>query len=458
MATINNAIQEMVDHLVDKMRSNEKLSAEEQTLVSNAIQKLSSSANLEAAIVAVAQEHLGEATGHLTSASDVVKELQAKLLEQSDNLGLLPELETKFNEITSSLVTNVANTLADLPKQLIDPTFKLGEPEFRLDYYDNTVSTLINTTQVYGAYNSVSLANYDNKTFYGYFDAGSATQADNPAVILMIDSKGEVSKATRTTPLIAPNGSDTVGVLVLPSGENTLFSYIASTKQLTIYKSQSFTTQATLETDYFKLYQDKETKNLYSVDAGILHEFDGSTWIQQLQQTFSNETQFDSWALAQGLEPLHNRTIKPVNSSIGISSQTGYLSSLSYLSVTRPPSRLEAAFKDNTYETMTNIGTQRLVQYNQSTLSHATNRYIYAKSFKSRVKLPNLGSPIRANLESVAPTNSYESNSANYHAQGYPQLITYSPIHNALIVYQYFRFFENSNNHQTQSLCRVYFA
>ncbi|WP_105168535.1 hypothetical protein [Pseudoalteromonas sp. T1lg23B] len=73
MATINNAIQEMVDHLVTKMRSNEKLSAEEQTLVSNAIQKLGSSANLEAAILAVAEGHLDDATNALQQVTDVVK-------------------------------------------------------------------------------------------------------------------------------------------------------------------------------------------------------------------------------------------------------------------------------------------------------------------------------------------------------------------------------------------------
>ncbi|NOU49494.1 hypothetical protein HG263_02890 [Pseudoalteromonas sp. JBTF-M23] len=459
MATINNAIQEMVDHLVDKMRSNEKLTAEEQTLVSNAIQKLSSSANLEAALVAVAEEHLDEATGHLTSASDIVKELQAKLLEQSDNLGLLPELETKFNEITSSLVTNVANTLADLPKQLIDPTYKLGEPEFRLDYYDNTTSSIFKSSDGYGVYNSINLVNYDESTFCGYYDAGSQTKAANPATIVLIEADGTVSKAVQPSSISSLNGADRLGILVLPSNHTALFTFAPSTKELTIYKANSFTVESVQETDYFKIYQDKASKSLFTVDAGILHEFDGTRWVQKTEHVFSNESQFESWAITHQLLPLHEQTILPKASSEQISNDLrGFGHAHDCLLVKRPQIQLEVALHQGRYSQIPLVGEQKLVKYNQSILTHATNSYPYTKSFKSRVLLPAMNLPIKATLESVAPSNDYNSNNSVYHGHGNPYIVGYSPIHNALLVSQYFRFLTPTGSAFTQQACRVYFA
>ncbi|CAM3967021.1 hypothetical protein [Pseudoalteromonas byunsanensis] len=457
MATINNAIQEMVDHLVTKMRSNEKLSAEEQTLVSNAIQKLSSSANLEAALVAVAEEHLDDATDTINNASDLVKELQAKLLEQSAHLSLLPGLEAKFNEITANLVANVEQSLSNLPDRLIDPTYRLGEPEFRLDYYDNTAAEIASGSQAFGACHMLSMANYDAGTFSVYYDAGTRVGTANPAAIVTIDAKGDVAKATRIPALVPSDGTAQIGMFVLPDNNTTLFSYTASSKQLTTYKAGSFTVESLQELDYFKLYQDKDSKKLYSVDAGILHEFDGVNWVQKVAQTFVSESAFESWAISNGLLPLHTQTITPTSVQQAINAQTGFGTTFSALPVTRPPNRKELAVHNNEYHDMPVITQQNLVRYNEGLVSGQTTNYAITRSFKGRVHLPAFGNTIRATLESVSPSNN-NSTTAAYHGHGHPQFIAYSPIHNALLVYQYFQFYYSGSNIKTDSLSRVYFA
>ncbi|MCJ8270880.1 MAG: hypothetical protein MJK04_15945, partial [Psychrosphaera sp.] len=58
MATLNSAIEALVNNLHAKMTSNDPLSAEDQTLIASAIDKLSTHTTCEQAIVAVAEEHL----------------------------------------------------------------------------------------------------------------------------------------------------------------------------------------------------------------------------------------------------------------------------------------------------------------------------------------------------------------------------------------------------------------
>ncbi|MCF2856462.1 hypothetical protein L1286_03180 [Pseudoalteromonas sp. SMS1] len=69
MASIQNAVQVMVDKLVADMQGNQPLSAEEQALVSNAITKLTDNSKLEQAVVAVAESHINDAKNSLQQVS-----------------------------------------------------------------------------------------------------------------------------------------------------------------------------------------------------------------------------------------------------------------------------------------------------------------------------------------------------------------------------------------------------
>ncbi|WP_125720040.1 hypothetical protein [Pseudoalteromonas rubra] len=71
MASIQTAVQVMVDKLVADMQGEQPLSAEEQALVSNAITKLADNEKLEQAVVAVAESHIDEATTALQQAAQV---------------------------------------------------------------------------------------------------------------------------------------------------------------------------------------------------------------------------------------------------------------------------------------------------------------------------------------------------------------------------------------------------
>lgn len=458
MATIQNAVQAMVDKLVTDMKGSTPLSAEDQALVSNAITKLADNDRLEKAIIAVAEEHLDVATGELTNASTVVQELKTQLAAQVTNLALLPTLETTFNTMSDALVSKVAEAISDLPAKLVDPTYRLAEPEFKLDFYDNTTSLLQSGAQTFGAYNTISLVNYDANTFCVYFDGGNKTSATNKATLMTLNAQGEVSQSSRATQLLTSNGLDKLGLCVLPSQETTLFTYITASKQLTVYKSGSFTTEATQDTEYFKIYQDKATKYLYTVDAKILNEFDGQVWVQKRDQVFNSESEFDVWAASQALLPLHEKILTPQAGNISVNTYTGYETGLSYLQINRPTFKNELAMKDGVFIDIPVVGHQKIVRYSQEQLAHSANVYKFARSFKGKILLPNIHKPITARLESVAPSNNYNSNNGEYHSQRDPQLIAFSPIHRALVVYQYFQFYKSNGSQESRkTLCRVYF-
>lgn len=131
MATLNNAVQSLVDNLHSKMTSNTPLSAEEQTLIAAAIDKLSSHTNWESALIAVAEEHLNSATDHmsqtlatatsaLTSAQGDINAAKSSIESQSANLALLPSMESNlFNAISvnnQQSQQNIDQSFAGVPK------------------------------------------------------------------------------------------------------------------------------------------------------------------------------------------------------------------------------------------------------------------------------------------------------------------------------------------------------
>ncbi|AOT09351.1 hypothetical protein [Pseudoalteromonas luteoviolacea] len=112
MASIQNAVQVMVDKLVADMEGNQPLTAEEQALVSNAITKLTDNAKLEQAVVAVAESHINDATSTLQqvsqssgaalqSATESLTQTSATLDTKSSKLDLLDSMAPNLNRVES---------------------------------------------------------------------------------------------------------------------------------------------------------------------------------------------------------------------------------------------------------------------------------------------------------------------------------------------------------------------
>ncbi|MCG7536493.1 hypothetical protein [Pseudoalteromonas sp. OOF1S-7] len=100
MASIQTAVQVMVDKLVADMQGEQPLSAEEQALVSNAITKLADNEKLEQAVVAVAESHIDDATTALQQAAQVGQtSLQQAAQTLNDNGAALEGKAAKLDQL-----------------------------------------------------------------------------------------------------------------------------------------------------------------------------------------------------------------------------------------------------------------------------------------------------------------------------------------------------------------------
>ncbi|KZN37589.1 hypothetical protein N474_04985 [Pseudoalteromonas luteoviolacea CPMOR-2] len=130
MASIQNAVQVMVDKLVADMQGNQPLTAEEQALVSNAITKLTDNTKLEQAVVAVAESHINDATSALQqvsqstgaalqTATESLTQTSTDLGNKSDKLDLLDAMAPNLNRVESLQATN--NSLQVRPLMPMTP-------------------------------------------------------------------------------------------------------------------------------------------------------------------------------------------------------------------------------------------------------------------------------------------------------------------------------------------------
>jgi hypothetical protein len=140
MATLNSAIQALVDNLHGKMTGNDPLTAEEQTLVASAIEKLSNHTGWEQALVAVAEEHLDAATqalsqtlttatGALTSAETDINTARDSMQSQNANLALIPQVssdvQTALSNFSQTSTAELTSNLAGMPR----PVFGINKIE-----------------------------------------------------------------------------------------------------------------------------------------------------------------------------------------------------------------------------------------------------------------------------------------------------------------------------------------
>ncbi len=459
MATIQNAVKVMVDKLVADMSGETPLNAEEQALVTTAISKLSDNAKLESAIVAVAEEHIEEAKSILYTATQAAQAASTELVQNADNLSLLPDIKSGMTDSTIDLTNNMNDKIGNLPALLGAPQYRYGEPNFILDYYDNTCIELHSTgvNNSYGARNAISLVDYVTGQFFAYWDAGSQTNGNNPAILLKIDDKGEISKVSKSTQLVSSTGADSLMLLRLDDGSVCAAAFDTTHKRISVYESMSFQVKLTQDLDYLKIYQDPETHHIYAVNAELLHVLTGnsSEW-KRMETRFVNEAAFNTWGQQQGYIDISSLSLKPRNNSTnGIGSSTGYTSSLAYLPITRPGYYVEMAYTSEGIKAVSRTKAQQLARFSAEIFNSHT--YSFTRTFSSRIELKSYEGRFSAVLESRTPTNTAGVTSS-YNNHFYPHLVVYSPIHRALIVEQRFYFYYNGGNVRTHTRNRVYFA
>ncbi|MDK1287377.1 hypothetical protein [Pseudoalteromonas umbrosa] len=158
MASIQNAVQVMVDKLVADMEGTQPLTAEEQALVSNAITKLTDNAKLEQAVVAVAESHINDAASTLQqvsqstgaalqSATDSLTQTSTTLDTKSSKLDLLDSMAPNLNRVEGLQASN--NALQIRPLMAMTPidtpnshaNFRRATPVFAV--YDNSGETFV---------------------------------------------------------------------------------------------------------------------------------------------------------------------------------------------------------------------------------------------------------------------------------------------------------------------------
>lgn len=142
MTTLHSAIQTLVNNLQTKMNSNTPLNPEEQILVASAIEKLSSQANLERALVAVATEHLSDAKTALTDALVEAKTTVSEELAEAKQV-----LSTEMDDATSTLTSSLTNAQQTLTTALNSAEATLSEEVTQVTGTLASAETAINTAK-----------------------------------------------------------------------------------------------------------------------------------------------------------------------------------------------------------------------------------------------------------------------------------------------------------------------
>lgn len=136
MTTLNSAIQTLVNNLETKMLSNVPLSAEEQTLIAGAIDKLAQHASLEQAVVAVAEEHLESAEDSLT---EVVNAAKADLIQQVSEVKT--DLMEQVTEAKNTMVSQLTDAKNALNSTLTTASSSMNAAQQDIDEASQTLAT-----------------------------------------------------------------------------------------------------------------------------------------------------------------------------------------------------------------------------------------------------------------------------------------------------------------------------
>ena len=298
MSTISNAAQIMVDKLVADLNSETPLSAEDQLLVAKALDTMKNSTTFETALIAVVEEHFNTADAALTEAKDDINAAKTAIETQSNNLNLIPGLQTSIDTSLSDMNTSLDTSLATIAPSVRD-NVKGVFNKHQIGYYqaDHRLSNYVSQNGYqYTPANVASLDNYASGEFYTFFDFGTQTTSTRRAIIVRVLADGSVSTATHTAQFFA---AGSYGFCPFSDDSSRLCRYDGTT--LYIQKLGAFSWEFSKTVDYLRIYYDKSTKDLYCVSGGFLHTIDATDGFTTIgDTTFINAEAFDAWAVENG--------------------------------------------------------------------------------------------------------------------------------------------------------------
>ncbi|CAM3691930.1 hypothetical protein VA7868_03745 [Vibrio aerogenes CECT 7868] len=301
MSTISNAVQVMVDDLVAKMASDAPLTAEEQSMVAEAIALLSKSTKLETALIAVAEKHLGTATSALDSA-------KVSLQENADYLKLLPqinEIKTSFGNIK----TGLDNTLGNLPAVMREGAPATPALAFNWNGADLFYLTKGGRTDTKGISQSlpqtvVSLFDDDEKCFYAYIGFGSGTDYLSHDCTVKVDAQGNRSGIKATKKRISGNASESFQFMKTYAGVRLAKMTSTSLKFFDVMPLLTLA-DGSIPLSGGRIYQEPDTLNFWSYSQGHAQH---TVWDDEAKQyltkpdtdkNFLVEANFNDWAEQQ---------------------------------------------------------------------------------------------------------------------------------------------------------------
>ncbi|NOU49514.1 hypothetical protein HG263_02990 [Pseudoalteromonas sp. JBTF-M23] len=254
--TIANAVQTLTNKIV-----NGTLTPQENAQLGVAINQLTSGANVEAALVAVAEQHLdtatdslGQSTASLNSAKD------AFAVQATQELSKIPELIKSINNATQK-----SFYFSQTPVNAIQNLNYQQHPS----QYSNT------STQAPTSY--ISIEDFDTKEMYFYYDRGYTTWSTSDvyryvsAKLGKINAQGEVEVISRKISLTASGH----GYGLLPYHDNTARLFTsnanynsASALTINIHKANSWSIDTSILVDFSALKVRKSDRALIYVRGG----------------------------------------------------------------------------------------------------------------------------------------------------------------------------------------------
>ncbi|MEX0297588.1 MAG: hypothetical protein AB3N28_00860, partial [Kordiimonas sp.] len=160
MATLNTAVQALVDNLHAKMIANPpELSAEEQLLVSKALSALSDNTTWEQALVAVATEHLNTATDNMDAAvTTATNSIDASVATATSNFA---QAQTDMTTALTNATNQVDAAKANLDTKTAEIAI-VGETKNTLD----RLSPFANLDKLFTAVTDNELINVNQSSSY----------------------------------------------------------------------------------------------------------------------------------------------------------------------------------------------------------------------------------------------------------------------------------------------------
>ncbi|CAH9057663.1 hypothetical protein PSECIP111854_02043 [Pseudoalteromonas sp. CIP111854] len=170
--TIANAVQTLTNKIV-----NGTLTPQENAQIGVAINQLTSGANVESALVAIAEQHLDTATGSLGQSTETLNSAKEAFAAQAtQELSKIPELISSINSATQK-----SYHFSQSPVTAIQSLNYQQHPQ----HYNNT------SYQAPSSY--ISIEDFDTKEMYFYYDRGSHTSSTGNAYNYISAKLGKIN-------------------------------------------------------------------------------------------------------------------------------------------------------------------------------------------------------------------------------------------------------------------------